>query len=128
MSDVVSLFQSFRTVLCVCPHCGDLGSLSDLRLRYRGAAPRTWLDSYESDENRLERLEFDFEQKREAIHRAAIQRAASRVPKMVNKCIHDSIACLGFNPYDIKALYHPVDLIVFNGLKNGERVEDVDFV
>ena len=128
IDDLVSMFQSFKTILCVCPHCGDLVRISDLHLSYKGAAPRTWLDTYQNDEKKLEKLESEFDEKVKAIHAAALKRAHLRVPQMVNKCIHDSIARLKFNPYYIKALYHPVDLVVFNGLKAGGKVEDITFL
>lgn len=54
----VQLFQYGRTILCLCPCCGDIVRLSDLTLHYEGETPRTWLDEYEHRvdlfDNRLE--------------------------------------------------------------------------
>jgi hypothetical protein len=41
-------FQLFRKILCVCPCCGELVRLSDLRLKTKGEVEKTWLDDYEA--------------------------------------------------------------------------------
>jgi predicted Holliday junction resolvase-like endonuclease len=47
---------------------------------------------------------------------------------MIRKCIDETIASFNYNPYDIKALLHPVDFVVFNGLNDGEKLEDISFL
>lgn len=39
-NDLLSLFQSFRTTLCVCPHCNEIQRVSDMQLRYEGRLQR----------------------------------------------------------------------------------------
>jgi len=34
--DLMNVFQSFRTILCVCPCCRDIVRLSDLRIEFMG--------------------------------------------------------------------------------------------
>jgi predicted Holliday junction resolvase-like endonuclease len=128
IGDLVDLFQSFRTILCLCPHCGDMVRLSDLKLKHKGAAPRTWLDTYATNLRRLEKKEQLFEEKEASLRKAAIARGRARVPKMIRKCIDEAIASYNYNPYDIKALLHPVDFVVFNGLNDGEKLEDISFL
>jgi hypothetical protein len=55
MSSSVLIFQQARTILCLCPCCGDIVRLADLRLRYEGVTPETWLDKYERSLSRFER-------------------------------------------------------------------------
>jgi predicted Holliday junction resolvase-like endonuclease len=126
--DPVSLFQSFRAILCVCPRCGDVVRLSDLRLKYKGTAPHTWLDTYETRLRRLEDKEKIFEEKEKGLREAAIERGRAQVPKMICKCIDQGIASFNYNPYDIKALLHPVDFVVFNGLNEEEKLSDISFL
>jgi predicted Holliday junction resolvase-like endonuclease len=33
-----------------------------------------------------------------------------------------------YNPYDIKAIWHPVDYVVFNGMNNKDVIQDVSFL
>ncbi len=128
IGDVVSLFQSFRTILCVCPHCGDILRLGDLHLRYKGAAPHTWLDTYDSKVQLLDRQTELFEEKERKLHDAAVERGRAKVPKMICRCVDEDIAGLNYDPYDIKPLLHPVDFVVFNGLNDGRKLEDITFL
>jgi len=128
MSDMLSFLQSFRTILCVCPCCGDIARLSDLHLRFKGVAPKTWLDTYESKVKRIEEKETTFEEKEQELRDAAVERGRKKVPKLVCKCIDTDIAKLKYHPYDIKAVYHPVDFVVFNGLDRKEKLDDITFL
>jgi predicted Holliday junction resolvase-like endonuclease len=128
MSNLLNFLQSFRTILCVCPCCGDIVRLSDLHLRLKGVAPRTWLDTYESKSNGIEEKETAFEQREQELRHAAVERGRKKVPKLVCKCIDNDIAELKYHPYDIKAVYHPVDFVVFNGLDRKETLDDITFL
>jgi predicted Holliday junction resolvase-like endonuclease len=128
MYNLVNIFQSFRGILCVCPCCGDILRLSDLRLKYKGAAPRTWLDIFDSKLKHIEKKELEFQEKEQELRDAAVERGRMKVPKMICKCIHKDIAKFNYNPYDIKALMHPVDFVVFNGLNSQEKLNDITFL
>lgn len=128
MNNLVNVFQSFRTILCVCPCCGDIVRLSDLHLRVKGAAPKTWLDTHESKVKGIEEKEAAFEEKEQMLRDAAVERGRKRVPKLICKCIDSDIAKLKYHPYDIKAVYHPVDFVVFNGLDRKEKLDDITFL
>ena len=125
---VVNLFQSFRTILCICPCCRSLLRLSDLRLKFKGKAPRTWLDTYESRLNCVEKQEMEFGEKEQKMRDTAHERARKKVPKLVCKCIEKNIARLNYDPYDIKALLHPVDFVVFKGMNTGKELENIIFL
>jgi len=127
-SDFVRMFQSFRAILCVCPCCGQLTHLSDLRLKYKGKVPRTWLDTYDTKLKRLQTQEEQFDEKERKIREAAHERARKKVPKLICKCIDKGIVRLQYNPYDIKTLLHPVDFVVFNGLNNEKKLEGIIFL
>ena len=45
----------------------------------------------------------------------------------MNSCLEPGLATCGLDPYDIKALYSPVDFIVFNGL-NQKNLEEIVFL
>lgn len=128
IKDVVDLFQSFRRILCLCPCCGNIVRLSDLRLKYKGAVPHTWLDTYESKLRKHEKREALFDEREKELHQAAVDRGRAKVPKLVHKCMDADIASLRLNPYDIKALLHPVDFVVFKGLNEKEKLEGIMFL
>ena len=113
-------FQSFRTILCVCPCCSQIHRLSDLRLQYTGKAPSTWLDRLDQKSQELDQKEDRFSEKEAKLRNEAAERGRKKVGQILNRCMAKDLACLKFNPYDIKLIMHPIDYVVFDGLNDGE--------
>lgn len=125
---LLDIFQSFRPILCVCPCCSSILRLSDLHLRYRVVAPKTWLDEYSSKVTLMEKREERFEEKEQEIRDQAADRGRKKVPRIIRKSLYTEFAKLPYNPYDIKAILHPVDFIVFNGLNSRESLKNILFL
>jgi predicted Holliday junction resolvase-like endonuclease len=128
LSQIVATFQAFRRVLCLCPGCKSILRLSDLRLKYRGAAPKTWLDTFETKLSSAEEKEAFFEEKESKLREQAIERGRRKVPTFIRKSMDSQFAKLKYNPYDIKALLHPVDFVVFDGLERGKGLTQIVFL
>ena len=112
-------FQQFKTILCICPKCNHFSRLSDLHLRSKDKAPKTWLDDYESNEQKISEQESEFEEKEGEIREKAVERGRAQVPEMVRKSMDGQFAKLSYDPYDIKAILHPVEFVIFNGMNSG---------
>ena len=104
-----------------------MSRLSDLHMKYSGKAPKTWLDTYDSKLLSLEKLEVKFSEKEREIRSKSIERGRKQVPALVNKCLCPEFKKLEYNPYDFKAIMHPVEFIVFNGLENKD-LQDITFL
>jgi len=128
MNDLLDVFQSFRRILCVCPCCGEMMRLSDLHLKYSGKAPKTWLDRHELRLLSLEKKETLFEEKEGEMRKKSIERGRRKVPILIKKCLSSEFRKLKYDPYDIKAIMHPVDFIVFDGLNDGVKLKNVTFL
>ena len=128
MIDLLDLFQSFRGTLCICPFCGELMRLSDLHLKYTGKAPRTWLDNYDSRLLSLGKKEQAFEEKESEMREKSVERGRKKVPTLIRKCLCPEFKKLEYDPYDIKAIMHPVEFIVFDGLNDGVELRNVTFL
>ena len=102
--------------------------LSDLHLRYTGKVPKTWLDKYESKLLSLQKKEELFEEKEQEMRKKSIERGRKKVPGLIKKCLCPEFKKLKYDPYDIKALMHPVDFVVFNGLNEGINIKNVTFL
>jgi len=128
MNDLLDVFQSFRRTLCICPCCGGMMRLSDLHLRYTGKAPRTWIDKHELNLVSLEKKEELFEEKEDKMREKSIERGRRKVPILIKKCLCPEFRELKYNPYDIKAIMHPVDFIVFDGLNDQAKLKNITFL
>jgi predicted Holliday junction resolvase-like endonuclease len=90
--------------------------LSDLHLRYTGKAPKTWLDSYDQSLHKLKEKEDSFRKEEDELRKQSVERGRKQVPQLVRKCLCPEFRSLTYDPYDIKAIMHPVDFIVFDGM------------
>jgi predicted Holliday junction resolvase-like endonuclease len=128
MNEILSTFQAFRRVLCLCPHCKALARLSDLQLKYRGVAPKTWLDTFETKLTSAEEKEALFDEREKNLRDQAAERGRRKVPIMIRQSMDSQFAKLKYNPYDIKALLHPVDFVVFDGLEGKKDLQKIVFL
>ncbi len=125
MSELLTQFQDFRIILCVCPCCGDLVRVSDLRLIAKGPAMRTWLDDHEKQEQEWEKKEEKFEEIEEKLREKAIEKGRMEAEKVFNNAISSSFKALKLDPYDVKPILNPVDFIVFKGMDKEDAVSDI---
>src|SRR3989338_5649269 len=125
MNPVLEMFQSFRTILCICPKCNQMSRLSDLHLRLKTPAKKTWMDEYESKTMLLQQKEEIFDEKEKKLRNLAAERGRKAVPKIIEKSMSPELVKLKINPYDIKTILHPVDFIVFSGMNDKDAVSDI---
>jgi len=130
----IDIFHQLKTILCVCPHCKSMLRLSDLNLRDKGKAPKTFLDEYELEEKKLDRKdenmegkENEFREKERAIKDKAVKRGRNKVVKTVLNSMDEYFTKMNYNPYDIKPILHPVDYVIYEGM-NDKKMNDVVFL
>jgi len=118
-------FQQFRRILCVCPICGDLVRVSDLRLKTKGPAVRTWLDDFEIKEQRLSKKEELFGEQEKNLREKAREKGRKEAEKAFNRAICSSLKALKLDPFDVKPILHPIDFVVFKGMTKEKSVSDI---
>jgi len=120
LSDIfLQIFQQSKTILCLCPKCNSLVRFSDLHLRSKEKPPKTWLDDYEFNLQKIREHERDFDGKEGEIREKAAERGRLQVPEIIKKSMHSQFAKLPYDPYDIKPLLHPVEFAIFDGMNKG---------
>jgi len=125
MIDLFGEFQQFRRILCVCPICGDLVRVSDLRLKTKGPAVRTWLDDFEIKEQRLSKKEELFGEKEGKLREKAREKGRKEAEKVFRRAICPSLKALKLDPFDVKPILHPIDFVVFKGMNKEESISDI---
>jgi len=102
--------------------------LNDLYLKYAGKAPKNWFDIHKSKVLLIQKKEEIFEEKESEMREKSIERGRKKVPLIVRRCLCTEFKGLKYDPYDIKALMHPVDFIIFDGLNKGDNVKNITFL
>jgi predicted Holliday junction resolvase-like endonuclease len=125
MSELFEAFQEFRKILCICPCCGEIVRVSDLKLRIKGSTTRTWLDDFQKKMMSLDEIEQKFDEKESKLREIAVEKGRKKAEVEINKMISPALKALKLDPYDIKPISNPVDFIVFNGMNKKEKISDV---
>jgi len=124
LADALDLFNQFKTILCLCPHCSSLLRLSQLHLRSDVPSQKTWLDEYdlkkiklENKDGKISQKEYEHKELIKEIKNKAIQRGRTKVVSTVLDSLHpiSSKMLKKYNPFDVKPIAHPVDFVIFNG-------------
>jgi len=124
MSDTLDLFNQFKIILCLCPHCSSLLRLSQLHLRSDVPSQKTWLDEYdlkktklENKEEKISQKEYEQEELIKEKKEKAKQRGRTKVVSIVLNSLHPTSSKMlkKYNPFDVKPITHPVDFVIFNG-------------
>ena len=124
MADTLDLFNQFKTILCLCPHCSSLLRLSQLHLRSDVPSQKTWLDEYDLKKIKLGNGRKDFSERIQTKRidkgekKEATQRGRTKVVNTVLNSLHSSSSTnmlKKYNPFDVKPIIHPVDFVIFNG-------------
>ena len=123
----VQMFNQLKIIHCMCPKCDNLMRVSDLQLITKEKTEKTWLDILDSKTKSIDVKEEKFEEEEEDIRERARERGRKQVPKRINQSLNKNFAKLNYNPYDVKAVLHPIDFVVFDGMKKGQ-VEDVALI
>ena len=121
-------FQQFRRILCVCPCCGEIKRVSDLRLKTKGPDVGTWLDNFEKKQLELSKEEELFGEKEGELREKAREKGRKEAEKAFHKAICPSLKRLKLDPFDVKPILHPVDFVVFNGMNKEETINDIIFL
>lgn len=115
-ADLIKFFSYQRQIFGVCPCCGELFRLSDCKV-YRKDAPLTdWKEKLEKQSAALDRFEEKLEEKMDALREKARVTGRKQADRLIKK-VDPVFAPLKLNPDDAKVVFHPIDFLVFNGMK-----------
>lgn len=125
-SDVIRIFDEFRSIFGICPCCGEVFRLGDASLHAKGKRPSTEFDRLGARAQALDRAEERFDA-REAQLREIAQARGRQQARRVLRRIDPVFTGHDFEVQDVKVLFDPVQFVVFRGL-NGPRFKEIVFV
>ena len=123
-SDMVKFFTLQRQIFGICPHSGELFRLSDCKI-YRKTKPvNDWMDKLDVETARLDKVEARIEEKKSEMQEKAREKGRQEANKHIKK-VDRIFTPRKINPDDAKVLFHPIDYVVFNGMKNAGEMKNI---
>lgn len=123
-SDVVKFFTLQGQIFGVCPKCEDFFRLSDCKIFIKKKPIPDWMDKVMLEKNRLDEIEKRLEEKKKDLQKKAQEKGRKRAQLVVKK-IDPIFTPRKLNPDDAKVIFHPIDYIVFNGMKESESIKNI---
>jgi predicted Holliday junction resolvase-like endonuclease len=135
MNVLLQTIDGLQEVLGICPCCGELFRLIEAKFVFPKRLPRPCeflellaLERHCGDEDaRMTAAEERFEQKFADQCEQLREEARIRVKRRM-KIIDPTFTARNIDPQDVKAIFHPVEYIVFNGLCSGGGVDHLKFI
>lgn len=123
-SDILKLFNLQRQIFGICPHSGEIFRLSDCKIFLRKKPQEDWLDKIERKEIKLYEAEEKLRDKEEELREKAREKGRKLALQTVRK-IDGVFTPRKLNPDDAKVLFHPIDYVVFNGMKDSDSIKNI---
>ena len=128
LGDIVNFFEIQRNIFGICPHCEELFRLSDIRISYRKKFARDWYDRLEKQEERIDDERMNLEETLKAIREKAKERARQKYLPGMLKQADPVFTPLGYYPQDVKAVFDPMDFVIFDGMNKAGKVRRMVFM
>jgi predicted Holliday junction resolvase-like endonuclease len=123
-SDFVRFFALQRSIFGLCPCCGELFRLSDSRVFLKTRPKKDWMDILRARDARLDGVEEQIDDAEEALREKA-RIVGRRSARLAVRRIDPVFAPRRLNADDAKVLFHPVDYVVFRGMKEQGTIKEI---
>lgn len=121
---MLGFFAIQREVFGVCPQCNEFFRLSDCRIYQKKRPVLDWLEKLDLDQKNIDKEYEELEEMKEEIQERGRQEGRKIAEHKVKK-IDCVFAPHDLNPDDAKVIFHPIDFIVFSGMKGIGQVHDI---
>lgn len=115
--DLVRFFSLQRQIFGICPQSGQLFRLSDCKIYVKSRPGKDWMDRLVQEAKRLDDMESRIEKAKDAMQEKAREKGRAQANKLVKR-IDRVFTPRSLNPDDAKVVFHPIDYVVFSGMKD----------
>ena len=117
-----------RRIFSVCPECGEVHRLSDLRLTLDEKYEKDWRDKLDDQRDGLEEKIATLGEKASALKKKAKERVERRVLPQLLRNAAPAFACKKIDARDVRTLLHPIDYVAFEGMNSSGGVRMVSLL
>lgn len=114
--DLLGFYRVQRKIFGICPRSGEIFRLSDCKVFLRTKPKRDWKDKLDHQSDRLDQMEERLDQEEERLREPARKKGRQQALLTIKR-LDPVFTPRNLNPDDAKVLFHPVDYVVFNGMK-----------
>ena len=115
-NQLILFFQLQRQIFGVCPNTGNIFRLSDCTIYLRKKPEKDWLQKIKTAQQRIDNSTDKFNEKDSLNEDNKGRKKATQAVKRFDKVFNPR----KLNPDDSMGIFHPIDYIVFNGMKAGQ--------
>jgi predicted Holliday junction resolvase-like endonuclease len=126
-SDIIRFFAIQRSIFGLCPCCGELFRLTDTKVFLKTKPKKDWMDILRARDGRLNQVEERIDDAEEALRENA-RVLGRRTAQLAIRRIDPVFAPRRLNADDAKVLFHPVDYVVFRGMKDQGTIREIVFL
>jgi len=123
-SDVLKLFTLQRQLFGVCPKCNGLFRLSDCKIYLKRKPTSDWMDDLDLKSDKLGRLSEKLDGKEEELRERAREKGRKEAQHVIRR-VDPVFTPRKLNADDAKVIFHPIDYVVFNGMKKGSSIRNI---
>tara|TARA_B100000989_G_scaffold129736_1_gene96375 strand:- start:1119 stop:1628 length:510 start_codon:yes stop_codon:yes gene_type:complete len=125
-SELIKFFSVQRQIFGVCSCCGDIFRLSDAKVYLKEKPQLDWMDKLHKSEERLDTQEEKINAE-EAATREVAREKGRKAAMASTKKIDRIFTPNNYNADDAKVMFHPVDFLIFNGMKEKNTIDNLVF-
>tara|TARA_Y100000590_G_scaffold439026_1_gene562520 strand:+ start:1183 stop:1686 length:504 start_codon:yes stop_codon:yes gene_type:complete len=113
-TNLVKFFAIQRKIFGICPCCGDIFRLSDTQIYTKEKPAADWMEKIVQARAKLEQKMEKIESQKGKIQELSRKKGRNQANKTIKK-VDKVFTPNGYSAEDIKAIFHPVDFVVFAG-------------
>lgn len=126
-SNIAKFFNLQRQIFGICPRSGEFFRLSDCKIYLKAKPTHDWMDKLDSEAQRLDGIQERIENIKEELKEEAREKGRREADKVVRK-IDRIFTPRKLNPDDANVIFHPIDYVVFNGMKHRNTMKNIIFL
>lgn len=117
LQQVIKFYDALRNIFGICPLCNELFRVSDGKLYKKKKPNIDWKEQLDHEIDHLDALEVKILEKIAKGREAARISGRSTAQRLIRKLDH-VFSPLQLNCDDCKVIFHPVDFVIFDGMKS----------
>jgi len=117
-NQLIRFFQLQRQIFGVCPHTGNVFRLSECHIYVKNKPEPDWLQKIEAEQTRIDNISLKLDERKKSVAEEAKVIGRKEADNAVRK-FDRVFKPKKLNADDSKVIFHPIDYIVFNGMKTG---------